>query len=254
MEFLSLENKNGILILTIDRPKQLNALNKETLQEINQVFLDYEEKEIKGIIVTGSGEKAFVAGADIKEIASQNGPSGYQFSRIGQAVFNRIESFNKPVLAYINGYALGGGLELAMACHMRFASENAKMGQPETKLGVIPGYGGTQRLPRLIGKGRAIELILSGKMIDAQKAFEIGLVNDVTSAEDGLQKTIDFLEEISKNAPGANHRAVQAITKGLEMPLSEALDYEASLFGVCCSDPEKDEGTAAFLEKRNPKY
>ena len=255
MDFILYESTNDIALITINRPKQLNALNRKTLEELDSLLTDLQnDKKIKGIIITGAGEKAFVAGADINELAAANGSTGYDFAKFGQAVYNKIESMTIPVLAYINGYALGGGLELAMACHIRIASEKAKMGQPETKLGVIPGYGGTQRLPRIIGQGRAMELILTGKMINAADALSYGLVNEVVADDAGLSRAEEIVELISTNSPGANAKAILAINNGMQMTLPEALKYEASLFGLCCASPEKDEGTSAFLEKRNPDF
>ncbi len=255
MENIIFEVNKQIAVVKIDRPKQLNALNRETLEELNTVIDMIEaDNSLKGVIITGNGEKAFVAGADITELARVDGTGGYAFSRFGQKIFNRLEALNIPVLAYINGYALGGGLELALACHIRIASENARMGQPESKLGVIPGYGGTQRLPRIIGQGRALELLLTGKMINAETAREYGLVVEVVSPEEGLNRAIEHIELIASNGPLATAHILSAVNKGMQMPLDQALDYEASLFGVSCSSGEKTEGTSAFLEKRNPNF
>jgi enoyl-CoA hydratase len=201
-------------------------------------------------ILTGSGEKAFVAGADISELAKQDAVSAKQYAHRGQNVLNLIENLGKPVIACINGFALGGGCELALACTMRLASDNAKLGQPEVKLGIIPGYGGSQRLPRLVGKGLAMQMVLAGEVISAQEAHRIGLVNEVIAAAELIPRAEAIAAKIIANAPLAVQYAMEAVNKGMEMPLAEGLFLEAALFGVCCATEDKKEGTAAFLEKR----
>jgi enoyl-CoA hydratase len=238
-ENVLLEKKNAIAYVTVNRPKVLNALNTATMAELGVAFSEIKnDPSIRVAILTGAGEKAFIAGADIGELAKQDAVSGKEFAQRGQAVFDLIENFGKPVIACINGFALGGGCELALACTMRLANDNAKLGQPEVKLGIIPGYGGSQRLPRLVGKGLAMQMVLAGEMITAQEAHRIGLVNEVTAAK------------IIANAPLAVQYAMEAVNKGMEMTLAEGLHLEAALFGVCCATLDKSEGTAAFLEKR----
>ena len=255
LENLKLEKKNQIAYVTIDRPKVLNALNMATMQELWQVFSELkDDKQIRVVILTGGGEKAFVAGADINELAAHDAVSGKEYTHRGQSVLNLIENVGKPVIACINGFALGGGCEIAMACTMRLASDNAKLGQPEVKLGIIPGYGGTQRLPRLVGKGRAMQLVLTGEMINAQEAHRIGLVNEVTSPADLMPRAEAIAQKIIANAPLAVQYSLEAINKGLEMTLPEALYLEAVLFSVACSSEDKKEGTTAFLEKRPAQF
>jgi enoyl-CoA hydratase/carnithine racemase len=250
-ENILLEKKNAIAYVTINRPKVLNALNMATMEELGTAFLDIRgDPSIRVVILTGAGEKAFVAGADIGELAKQDAVSGKEYAHRGQAVLDLIENLGKPAIACINGFALGGGCELAMACTMRLASENAKLGQPEVKLGIIPGYGGTQRLPRLVGKGLAMQMVLSGEMISAQEAHRIGLVNEVTAAAELIPRAEAIAAKIIANAPLAVQYAMEAVNKGMEMTLAEGLFLEASLFGVCCATEDKKEGTAAFLEKR----
>ncbi len=250
-ENILLEKKNSIAYVTVNRPKVLNALNMGTMEELRAAFHDIKNDDgIRVVILTGSGEKAFVAGADISELAVQDAVNGKKYAHRGQNVLNLIENLGKPVIACINGFALGGGCELALACTMRLASENAKLGQPEVKLGIIPGYGGSQRLPRLVGKGLAMQHILAGEMITAQEAHRIGLVNEVTAAADLIPRAEAIAAKIIANAPLAVQYAMEAVNKGMEMTLSEGLFLEASLFGVCCATEDKKEGTAAFLEKR----
>lgn len=241
--------------ITIDRPDKLNALNAQTIKELYSAFMSLrEDPEIRCVILTGSGDKAFVAGADIGELAKLDYDSGKDYVLEGQELTKLIENYRKPVIAAINGYALGGGTELALACHVRVASENAKMGQPEVKLGLIPGFGGTQRLARLVGKGMAMELILSGKMIDSQEALAIGIVNSVVSKND-LAATCEALAgEMIANAPLALEYAIRAINEGLDKSLPEGLLLEAEFFGTACSSEDSDEGTKAFLEKRKPNF
>src|SRR5712672_2766816 len=255
MENLKLEKKNAIAYVTIDRPKVLNALNMATMQELWQVFSDLkDDKQIRVVILTGGGEKAFVAGADINELAKNNAVEAKAYTHKGQATLDLIENLGKPVIGCINGFALGGGCEIAMACTMRLASENAKLGQPEVKLGIIPGYGGTQRLPRLVGKGLAMQHVLTGEMITAQEAHRIGLVNEVTAPADLIPRAEAIAAKIIANAPLAVQYAMEAVNRGMEMTLSEGLYLEAVLFGVCCATEDKKEGTSAFLEKRAAQF
>ncbi|MDA9052222.1 enoyl-CoA hydratase-related protein [Schleiferiaceae bacterium] len=255
MENVQLTVNEGIATLVINRPKQLNALNKQTLAEISEAFESMRNDDgVKVVIMTGSGEKAFVAGADIKEFANFSGVQGSELAKTGHmTVFNSIEEFSKPVIAAINGFALGGGLELAMAAHVRIASDNARMGLPETSLGVIPGYGGTQRLPQLIGKGRALEMIFSAKMIDAATALNYGLVNAVVPQE-ALQATAENMAlGFMKNSIVAMGYAVEAVNAGM---LEGAIGYdvEVQAFGDCFETADFKEGTKAFLEKRKPEF
>jgi len=254
-ENILLEKKNFIAYVTVNRPKVLNALNVATLAELGVAFQEIKsDAAIRVAILTGAGEKAFVAGADIGELAKLGADSGREFARRGQAVFDLIENLGKPVIACINGFALGGGCELALACTMRLASENARLGQPEVKLGMIPGYGGTQRLARLVGKGRAMQMVLSGETITAQEAHRIGLVNEVTAAAELVPRAEAIAGKIVANAPLAVRYAMDAINKGMEMTLAEGLKLEADLFGACCSTADQKEGTAAFLEKRAAQF
>jgi enoyl-CoA hydratase len=250
-ENILLEKKNSIAYVTLNRPKVLNALNSATMEELRSAFHDIKnDASIRVVILTGAGEKAFVAGADIGELAERDPVSGKEFALRGQNVLNLIENLGKPVIACINGFALGGGCELALACTMRLASENAKLGQPEVKLGILPGYGGTQRLARLVGKGLAMQIVLAGEMISAQEAHRIGLVNEVTSAAELIPRAEAIAAKIIANAPLAVQYAMEAVNKGMEMTLAEGLFLEAALFGVCCATEDKKEGTSAFLEKR----
>src|SRR6476469_1719658 len=252
---VKLEKKNAIAYVTIDRPKVLNALNMATMQELWQVFSDLkDDKQVRVVILTGSGEKAFVAGADINELAKNSPVEAKAYTHKGQATLDLIENLGKPVIACMNGFALGGGCEIAMACTLRLASDNAKLGQPEVKLGIIPGYGGTQRLPRLVGKGLAMQLVLAGEMITAQEAHRIGLVNEVTAPADLMPRAEAIAQKIIANAPLAVQYAMEAVNKGLEMTLAEGLYLEATLFGVCCATEDKKEGTTAFLEKRAAQF
>lgn len=249
------EVKNNTAIIIINRPDKLNALNHQTLVELKNVFEELNQKdEITSVIITGSGEKAFVAGADISELNKLNMLEGKKFAEFGQSVFNLIENSDKPVIAAVNGFALGGGCELALACHFRIASENAKFGQPEVNLGIIPGYGGTQRLARLIGSGRAMEMILTGDMIDANEALRIGLVNKVFPSAELINKTLEIAQKINSKGQQAIRLAIKAIKATELMNLREGLDFEAILFGVCCGTEDFKEGTTAFLEKRKPVF
>ena len=254
-ENIHLQTKNGIGLLLIRRPQQLNALNIETIEELHQ-RLNILEKDnnIKVLILSGEGEKAFAAGADIKEFANFSKKQGKELARTGQEkLFNKIENFTKPVIAAINGFALGGGLELAMSCHIRVASENAKMGLPEVSLGVIPGYGGTQRLSQLVGKGKAFEMILSAKMINTQDALKWGLINYEVKQESLLAKCNEIAEQIIKNSPKAIQHAIKSINAGFNHELN-GFQVEIDSFGDCFESEEFVEGTNAFLEKRKPKF
>lgn len=254
-EFLTVEISEGIALVMITRPKQLNALNKKTLSELNEAFVALkEEEDVKVVILTGSGEKAFVAGADIKEFSSFSGEQGAELAKEGQmSVFNVIEEFPKPVIAAVNGFALGGGLELAMSAHVRIASDNARMGLPETSLGLIPGYGGTQRLPQLIGKGRALEMIFSAKMIDAQTALSYGLVNDVVPQAELMDAAQNMAAGFMKNSIVAMGFAIESVNAGL-LEGAMGYDVEVQAFGDCFETQDFKEGTEAFIEKRKPNF
>lgn len=252
---LKIEKEENMGWIIINRPDKLNALNQETVNELHQAFLSFQQdSEVKVVLLTGSGEKAFVAGADIKELSGLDLSSGKKYVMEGQRLMNLIENFNKPVITVVNGYALGGGTEIALACHMRIASVNAKMGQPEVKLGLIPGFGGTQRLSRLVGKGMAMEMILSGKTIDAQEAYRIGLVNQVVAQEELIPTCKKLAQKMAANGPKAVEYSIQAINNGLEKPLNDGLLLEAQLFGEICATEDSKEGTKAFLEKRKPEF
>src|SRR5213082_819557 len=254
-ENILLEKKNSIAYVSVNRPKVLNALNMATMEELRSAFTDVkEDRAVRVAIMTGAGEKAFIAGADIGELAKHDAVSAKEYTHRGQSVLDLMENLGKPVIACINGFALGGGCEIAMACTMRLASENAKLGQPEVKLGIMPGYGGTQRLPRLVGKGVAMQLVLSGDMISAQEAYRIGLVNEVTAPGDLIPRAEAIAQKIIANAPLAVQYAMEAVNKGMEMTLAEGLYLEAVLFGVSCATEDKKEGTTAFLEKRAAQF
>jgi enoyl-CoA hydratase len=241
--------------IIINRPDKLNALNAETIKDLYSAFLSFrEDADVRAVILSGIGEKAFVAGADINELACLDQADGRDYALEGQELTKLIENYRKPVIAAINGFALGGGTELALACHIRIASENAKMGQPEVKLGLIPGFGGTQRLARLVGKGKAMELILSGKMINAEEAFKVGLVNQVVPIIELIATTEAVAKEIAENAPLALAYCIKAINEGLDKPLPEGLLLEADLFGNACATEDGKEGTQAFLEKRKATF
>lgn len=253
-ENIILEKKDRIAVITINRPQSLNALNKPVFTELSAALDSLAtDKEVRAIILTGSGEKAFVAGADIKEFMDFDVAQAEALSRDNQnMIFNKIENFNKPIIAAVNGFALGGGLELAMSCHIRYASDNAKLGLPEVTLGLIPGYGGTQRLPKLVGKGIANEMIFSAKMISAQRAKEIGLVNEVFSQEELLPKTTELAELIAKNSPLAIEKAIEAVNKSDDG--KSGFDQEIKSFGALFGLEDKKEGVGAFLEKRKPNF
>jgi len=246
---------DSIATVTVNRPAVRNALNIATLGELGSAFENFrDDPGVQVVILTGSGDKAFVAGADISEIANLTEAEGEAFARRGQSVFQSIESLGKPVIAAVNGYALGGGCELAMACTIRIASENAMFGQPEVKLGIIPGYGGTQRLARLVGKGRALEIMIAGEMISAAEAFRIGLVNRVVAAAD-LRITAESLaKKIMEHAPQAVRFCLEAVRQGLENTQEEGQRIEARFFGLCCATEDFAEGTRAFLDKRTPHF
>jgi len=255
LENLLYEKKGAIAYVTLNRPKVLNALNQRTWEDLRAAFEDArDDAEVRGVILTGAGDKAFIAGADISELAQVTAVEAEKSSSYGQAVLNLIENLGKPVIAAVNGFALGGGCETAMACTIRVASEHAKFGQPEVTLGLIPGGGGTQRLPRLIGKGRALQIILSGEMISAQEAFRIGLVNEVVPAAELTTRAEAILKRIFSNAPVAIKYSLEAVNKGTETSQAEGLSLEASLFGLCAGTEDKKEGTSAFLEKRKPQF
>jgi enoyl-CoA hydratase len=254
-ENIRFDKKDQIAYVTIDRPKVLNALNMATMSELRTVFTDLkQDRDARVVILTGAGEKSFVAGADISELQKNNPVEAKEYTHRGQAVLDLIENLGKPVIACINGFALGGGCEIAMACTMRLASENAKLGQPEVKLGIIPGYGGTQRLPRLVGKGIAMQLLLTGDMISAQEAHRIGLVNEVVPSGQLISRAEAIAQAIIKNAPLAIQYCLEAVNHGTEMTQQEGLYLEATLFAVCCATEDKKEGTSAFLEKRPASF
>ncbi|MBI1941629.1 MAG: enoyl-CoA hydratase/isomerase family protein [Acidobacteria bacterium] len=254
-ETILYEKRKGIGYVTMNRPDKLNALNHRVMEELDACFQAVrEDEEVRVVIVTGAGEKAFVAGADIKELAEQAPLQGKETSRRGQRVLDSIENLGKPVIAAVNGYALGGGCELALACTLRIASETARFGQPEVKLGIIPGYGGTQRLARLVGKGRALEMILTGEPVNAPEAYRIGLVNQVVPAEKLMGAAEELAQKIMPNAPLAIKLALESVNHGLEMTQKEGQFLEATLFGLCCTTADMKEGTRAFLEKRPVKF
>ena len=254
-ENLLYDKRDGVAFITINRPRVLNALNRRTLEELDACLRDFHADDaVRATVLTGAGEKSFVAGADINELAVLSPVAGRDYGLFGQSVLDRIERGGKPVIAAINGFALGGGCELAMACHLRLASENAKFGQPEVKLGLIPGYGGTQRLSRLVGKGRALQHVLIGDPISAEEAYRIGLVNAVVSAAELLPTAEAWAKKIAANAPLAIRFAIEAVNHGLEMTLPEGLYLEATLFSLCATTEDMKEGTKAFLEKRPAKF
>lgn len=257
MEYQNLlyDSKNRIGYITINRPDKLNALNSQTKDELKDLLNKVGgDSEIDVVILTGSGEKSFVAGTDIKELTTLNSQTGKELALSGQEIFSFIENLGKPVIAAVNGYALGGGCELALACHIRIASENTRFGQPEVSLGIIPGYGGTQRLPRLVGKGKAMEMILTGDPIDAQEALRIGLVNKVVPLSDLIKCAEEIAAKIISKGQVAIRLAMKAVNLTDEQTLKAGLRSEAELFGECCSSEDFIEGTTAFLEKRKPSF
>lgn len=251
-----LYEKNGpIAKVALNRPKVLNALNQTVFLELKAAFEDArDDSNVRGVILTGSGDKAFAAGADIAEMSNYTAFEAEEATRRAQEVTELIENLGKPVVAAVNGFALGGGCELASACTIRIASETAKFGQPEVKIGIMPGAGGTQRLPRLVGKGRALQLILSGEIITVQEAYRIGLVNEVVPAANLISRAEAILNQINLNAPLGVKFSIEAVNKGLDASVSEGLLIEASLFGICAGSEDKKEGTSAFLEKRAPQF
>ena len=255
LETVLYEKKDSIAYVTLNRPKVLNALNKATFADLKAAFEDArDDSAVRGVILTGAGDKAFAAGADIGEMSKLTPVECQELTRSGQAVLDLIENLGKPVVAAINGFALGGGCETALACTVRLATENAKFGQPEVKLGITPGYGGTQRLPRLVGKGLALQIILTGETIGAQEAYRIGLVNEVVSAADLISRAEAILKQINANAPLAIKFALQAVNKGLETSQAEGLVMESSFFALCASTEDMREGTSAFVQKRPAKF
>jgi len=253
-QHLLLSVQDRIATLTVNRPDKLNALNSALIGELGSAIDDLQRREdVAGIILTGAG-RAFVAGADISELAAVSALEGKRLARRGQEIFRRFEISPKPTIAAVNGFALGGGCELAMSCQMRIASDGAKFGQPEVKLGLIPGYGGTQRLPRLVGRGRALQLLLTGEMIDAQEAYRIGLVNRVVTADQLMPSATALIQQMLTNAPLAVAACIDMVDRGLEMPLDDSLSLEATQFGVLIATTDTAEGTRAFLEKRAPRF
>jgi len=249
------EKKGAIAYVTVNRPKVLNALNTPTWADLKAAFEDAKaDATVHGEILTGAGDRAFIAGADISELAHVDAYEAEESSRFGQGVLDLIENLGKPVIAAINGFALGGGCETAMACTIRIAAEHARFGQPEVKLGLLPGGGGTQRLPRLVGKGRALQLILTGETISAQEAHRIGLVNEVVPAANLIVRVETILKQIIANAPIAVKFSLEAANKGLDTSQAEGFALEASYFGICAATEDKKEGTSAFLEKRAPQF
>ena len=249
------EKKGAIAYVTVNRPKVLNALDTPTWKDMRTAFEDAQnDATVRGVILTGAGNKAFIAGADITELANATAVEAERTSRFGQGVLDLIENLGKPVIAAVNGFALGGGCETAMACTLRIAVDSAKFGQPEVKLGLVPGGGGTQRLPRLVGRGRALQVILSGEMISAQEAWRIGLANEIVPAPELIARAEAILNKIASNAPIAVKFSLEAVNKGLETSQSEGLLLEAAYFGLCAATEDKNEGTSAFLEKRAPRF
>jgi len=254
-ENLLVDRDGAVAVLTVNRPKVLNALNTRTIDELRRAILELKHDEgIRAVVLTGAGEKSFIAGADINELATHTPVVGRDHALTGQHVFDLIEHMGKPVIAAINGYALGGGCELAMGCTIRVAADTAKLGQPEINLGIIPGYAGTQRLARLIGRGRALELLLTGDQISAQEAHRLGLVNRVVPAADLMAEAKKLAATLASKAPVAIRYILEAVDKGLEMPFPQAQNYEATLFGLVASTDDMREGTKAFLEKRKAEF
>jgi enoyl-CoA hydratase len=248
---VKLDISNHVATITIDRPDKLNALNSQVFSELDSALQGLSGKpEVRCVVVTGSGEKAFAAGADIAELQACDSTTGESFSLVGQRVFSRLEALPIPVIAAVNGFALGGGCELAMACHMRFASETAKFGQPEVNLGILPGYGGTQRLTRLVGHAKAIELCLSGEIVSASQALEIGLINRVYAKEELLSATMAFASLVASKAPLAVRGCLEAIIASFDQTTEAGMKNEAAIFGRVCGTSDFKEGTSAFLEKR----
>jgi enoyl-CoA hydratase len=254
-ENIRVEKRGALATVTLDRPKVLNALNAATFAELDSAFDELaSDGDVRVVLLTGAGERAFAAGADIRELAAVDASEGKAFSLRGQAVFRKIETLGKPVIACVRGFALGGGCELAMACTLRIAAEDAKFGQPEVKLGVIPGYGGSQRLPRLVGRGAALKMLLTGAIIDATEALRIGLVDEVVTASELMPRAELLADEIAAQAPLAIAETLRVVDEGLDVALDLALLREADRFGRLCDTADKAEGTGAFLEKRKPVW
>lgn len=254
-ENLLFEVENGIGVITINRPKALNALNAATIYELDRIFTELaKDQTVKVVILTGGGEKSFVAGADITEMQAMSAIEGRNWAKLAQAVFNKLENLPQPVIAAVNGYALGGGCEIAMACDIRIAADHAKFGQPEVSLGIPPGFGGTQRLARLIGKGRAKEMLFTGDMIDAAEAYRIGLVNKVSTSEELMNTAKAMAQKIMSRAPVAVQVCKAAVNEGLDTDLDSAIAYEAEVFGLCFSTADQKEGMTAFVEKRKASF
>jgi enoyl-CoA hydratase len=252
---LTLEVADGIAVLAFNRPDKLNALNEETIRELGRAIDEITTRDdVRGAILTGAGEKAFVAGADIGELSKMGPVDGVEVSRLGQRVFRAIELSRKPIIAAVNGFALGGGCEVALACHLRIASENAQFGLPEVKLGIIPGYGGTLRLPRIVGKGRALELMLTAQFIKADEAYRIGLANRVVPQAELMDTTRKMLGTILANGPVALGLAIECTTRGMEMSVDDGLALESNLFGLLAATDDMREGMTAFLEKRKAEF
>lgn len=254
-EHLRLDVSENIATVILDRPKVMNALNRGLFNDLEAVFLEIGgNAEVRAVILTGAGDKAFAAGADINELSTVNANQGQALSARGQAVFDLIENCGKPVIAAVNGFALGGGCELAMACTIRIASDRARLGQPEVKIGLIPGYGGSQRLPRLVGKGAALKMLLTGEMVPAAEALRIGLVDEVVAPEELLPRAHTLAAAIAANAPLAVRSCIETVNAGYDLPIAAALELEAARFGLACGTEDKAEGTAAFLAKRSPVW
>lgn len=254
-DYVRIDRDGDLAVLTVDRTEKMNALNPDVIREIGAAFdIVRDDDEVRGVILTGAGEKAFVAGADIGVLAEMDPLSGVEVSRQGQDVFLAIERFPKPVLAAVGGYALGGGCELALACHMRVASENARFGLPEVGLGIIPGYGGTIRLARLVGLGRAIEMTLTGDMVEAGRALEMGLVSAVCPRDELMDTATGLLRKVTTKGPVAVRMALESVYRALDTSTADALDFESSLFGLLASTGDMKEGMSAFLEKRKPSF
>ena len=254
-ETLLTTREASVLTVTINRPKVLNALNTQTMRELDEAMAEAaRDRDVRVVILTGAGDRAFVAGADISELSVQSPVGGRDHARTGQAVLDRLERLGKPVIAAVNGFALGGGCELAMACTLRIAADTAKFGQPEINLGLIPGYAGSQRLPRLVGRGRALELLLTGNPISADEAWRIGLVNRVVPAATLMPEAMTLAQTLAAKAPIAVRYILDAVRSGLEMPLADSQDHEATLFGLIATTQDMREGTRAFLEKRKPTF
>jgi enoyl-CoA hydratase len=254
-ESIRYERRPPLALITVDRPKVLNALNLQSMTELEQAILDAQQDDsVRVVLITGAGEKAFVAGADIRELASLSPVEGEQVASRGQRIFHLIEHCGKPVIACVNGFALGGGCELALACTLRIASTTARLGQPEVKIGLLPGYGGTQRLPRLIGKGAALKMILTAEPVNAAEALRLGLVEEVVEPDQLMARAEQIAQTIAAMAPLAVRDSLRSVNTGYDLPLDAGLALEASLFGLACSTSDKAEGTRAFLEKRSPAW